>query len=309
MKNRILFFVVSAACLLPFVPVWAGLVVGAIWALTLGNPMPHFTRPAAKKLLAWSIVGLGAGMNLEVVARAGLSGVSYTFLGIFGTLALGWVLARAFAVPKQLGFLVSVGTAICGGSAIAAVAAVLDPPEDETSLALATVFLLNACGLLLFPMLGHSFGLDPRQFGLWSALAIHDTSSVVGAAMQYGGEALEVATTVKLARALWIVPLALGIAALRRNSGAKKITFPWFIVGFLLAAALVTYVPALKPAGEVLAWIAKRLMVVTLFWIGLGFSSSAIKKVGLRPIALGVALWVIVGSLSLLAIRGGWIHL
>ena len=309
MSPQTLFYGVSALCLLPWVPVWAGLLVGAGWALAYGNPLPRFTRPGAKKLLAISIVGLGAGMNLEVVARAGLSGFGYTFLGIFGTLLLGWLFTRALRVPSQLGLLVSVGTAICGGSAIAAVAAVLDPPEEETSLALATVFLLNACGLLIFPPLGHALGLDMRQFGLWAALAIHDTSSVVGAAMQYGAEALEVATTVKLARALWIVPLALGLAAWKHSSGSKKVTFPWFILGFLLAAALVTYIPALKPAGESVAWVAKRLMVVTLFWIGLGFSSSAIRKVGFRPIALGVGLWVIVGSLSLLAIRAGWVSL
>jgi len=308
MKSRYLVLTLSVLLLFPWAPVWLGLVLGAAWALLWGNPCPQWTRPGAKKLLALSIIGLGAGMDLGVVARAGISGVSYTYVGIAFTLLLGGLLARALKVPSMLGLLVAVGTAICGGSAIAAVAAVLDPPEDETSLALATVFLLNACGLLIFPVLGHYWGLDSRQFGLWSALAIHDTSSVVGAALQYGGEAVQVATTVKLARALWIIPLALGLAAWKRSS-SKKVSFPWFILGFLAMAALVTYVPDLKPAGEMLSWIAKRLMVVTLFWIGLGFSSSALKKVGLRPIAMGVILWGIVAFLSLVAIRAGWVQL
>lgn len=309
MTPRQLFYLVSAVCLLPYLPIWAGLLIGVAWALAFGNPCPEITRPGAKKLLALSIVGLGAGMDLGVVAKTGVSGVGYTFVGILATLGLGTLFARWIRVPGQLGLLISVGTAICGGSAIAAVAAVLDPPEEETSLALATVFLLNACALLFFPSVGSWIGLDARQFGLWSALAIHDTSSVVGAAIQYGGEALEVATTVKLARALWIVPLALSISAWKHSSSKKKkITFPWFIVGFLVAAALVTYFPVLRPAGQWVNALAKRLMVVTLFWIGMGFSPQAIKKVGFRPIGLGLSLWLVVGAISLLAIYEGWIR-
>jgi uncharacterized integral membrane protein (TIGR00698 family) len=225
-------------------------------------------------------------------------------------LALGWWLARLLKVERDAGLLISVGTAICGGSAIAAVAPVLRAKEHEISVALATVFLLNAVALVIFPPIGHAVGLGQEAFGLWSALAIHDTSSVVGAGLAYGPRALEVATTVKLARALWIVPLTLGIGWMVARKGqasadAPPVKKPWFIAGFLAMAALVTFIPALHTGGHVIAAAAQRVLVLTLFLIGAGLSREALRTVGLRPFLQGLVLWLIVGSLGLGAVKLG----
>jgi len=256
------------------------------------------------------VVGLGADMNLRAVARAGLHGLGYTTLSITLVLALGWWLARLLKVERDAGLLISVGTAICGGSAIAAVAPVLRAREHEISVALATVFLLNAAALVLFPPLGHLAHLDQEPFGLWAALAIHDTSSVVGAGLAYGPRALEVATTVKLARALWIVPLTLllGWWVARRDAAAvdaPPVKQPWFIAGFLAMAALVTFVPALHAPGHLVAAAARRALVLTLFLIGAGLSREALRTVGFRPFLQGLLLWLIVGSLGLGAVKLG----
>jgi uncharacterized integral membrane protein (TIGR00698 family) len=311
----------AVLCLLPDIPflhwhawpAWLGLVVGVVVALTLGNPHAPRTRPLVSRLLAWSVMGLGAAMNLRTVALVGLQGFGYTMVGISLTLILGAWLGRWLKVSHKTAILVSVGTAICGGSAIAAAAPVIRAQEEETSVALATVFLLNAAALLIFPVIGHALQLGERSFGLWAALAIHDTSSVVGAAASYGGDALVVATTTKLARALWIVPLtlALGVWVARREHrevGHAKVKRPWFILGFLAAAALVTFLPVLKPAGAVVAKIAVRTLVLTLFFLGLGLSRASISKVGVRPFLQGILLWLLVGSGTLSAILMGWIH-
>ena len=296
--------------LAPFTPAAAALLGGALLALTLGNPMPAQTRAWTQRLLPLAVVGLGADMNLRAVARAGLHGLGYTALSLAIVLALGWRLARLLKVERDAGLLISVGTAICGGSAIAAVAPVLRAKEDAISMALATVFLLNAAALVIFPPLGHAAGLSQDAFGLWSALAIHDTSSVVGAGLAYGPRALEVATTVKLARALWIVPLTLGIGWLVARRGeatleAPPVKKPWFIAGFLAVAALVTFVPALQGPGHLLAVAARRLLVLTLFLIGAGLSREALRRVGLRPFLQGLLLWLMVGSLGLGAVKLG----
>jgi uncharacterized integral membrane protein (TIGR00698 family) len=251
-------------------------------------------------------------MNLRAVARAGLHGLGYTALSLVLVLALGWWLARLLKVERDAGLLISVGTAICGGSAIAAVAPVLHAKEHEISVALATVFLLNAAALLIFPPLGHAAGLGQDAFGLWAALAIHDTSSVVGAGLAYGPRALEVATTVKLARALWIVPLTLSIGWIVARRGAASIDAPpvkkpWFIAGFLIMAALVTFVPGLHAPGQFIAIAARRVLVLTLFLIGAGLSREALRSVGLRPFLQGLLLWLIVGSLGLGAVKLGWL--
>jgi uncharacterized integral membrane protein (TIGR00698 family) len=301
----------AALCLLPFVSTAAALLAGIAVALGAGNPYAAFTRKQTHRLLAWSVIGLGAAMDLRVVVRVGAHGVLYTVLGISTALALGALLARLLRISSATALLISVGTAICGGSAIAAVVPVVRAKEHEASVALATVFLLNAVALVLFPPVGHAVGLTEEQFGLWSALAIHDTSSVVGAAMQYGPRALEVATTVKLARALWIVPLTLALGAYyaRRKGEATqgRAAKPWFILGFVLAAALVTFVPALKPAGHVVSRLAKQGLVLTLFLIGVNLTPSALKSVGVRPLAQGVLLWVAVAGLSLGAIALHWV--
>jgi len=296
--------------LAPFTPAAAALVGGAVLALTVGNPRAALTRTWTHRLLPLAVVGLGADMDLRAVAKAGLHGLGYTALSLALVLALGLWLARVLKVDREAGLLISVGTAICGGSAIAAVAPVVRAREQAISIALATVFLLNAAALVIFPPLGHAAGLGQDAFGLWSALAIHDTSSVVGAGLAYGPRALEVATTVKLARALWIVPLTFGLGwvVARRNPtspGAPLAKRPWFIAGFLAMAALVTFVPALRVPGHLLAAGARRVLVLTLFLIGAGLGRDALRSVGLRPFLQGLLLWLIVGSLGLGAARLG----
>jgi uncharacterized integral membrane protein (TIGR00698 family) len=296
--------------LAPITPAAAALVGGALIALTVGNPWQSRTRTWTHQLLPLAVVGLGADMNLRAVAKAGLHGLGYTAISILLVLALGWWLARLMKVERDAGVLISVGTAICGGSAIAAVAPVLRAKEHEISIALATVFLLNAVALVIFPPIGHAAGLGQEAFGLWSALAIHDTSSVVGAGLAYGPRALEVATTVKLARALWIVPLTLGIGWLvaRRNEASgddPPVKKPWFIAGFLVMAALVTFVPELHAPGHLVAAIARRVLVLTLFLIGAGLSREALRSVGLRPFMQGLVLWLLVGSMGLAAVKLG----
>ncbi|HJV38834.1 MAG TPA: putative sulfate exporter family transporter [Geothrix sp.] len=298
--------------LAPFTPAAAALVGGAALALTLGNPEASLTRRWTHRLLPLAVIGLGADMNLRAVAKAGLHGLGYTALSLALVLALGLWLARTLKVDSETGLLISVGTAICGGSAIAAVAPVIRARDHGISVALATVFLLNAAALVIFPPLGHATGLGQDAFGLWSALAIHDTSSVVGAGLAYGPRALEVATTVKLARALWIVPLTFGIGWVmaRRepaSADAPPVKKPWFIAGFLAMAALVTFVPALQVPGHLVAAAARRVLVLTLFLIGAGLSREALRSVGLRPFLQGLVLWLIVGSLGLGAVKLGWL--
>jgi uncharacterized integral membrane protein (TIGR00698 family) len=292
---------------LPGVPAAAALVAGIAIALTLGNPLAHRTRAISRKLLPAAVVGLGGAMDLAAVARVGAQGIGYTVVSIVACALLGTALARALRVERRTGTLVTVGTAICGGSAIAAAAPVIGAEDREISVALATVFLLNAVALLIFPALGRAARLDEASFGLWAALAIHDTSSVVGAGLQYGPAALAVATTVKLARALWIVPVTLVLGLVERARSGGRATrpgpFPWFILGFVAVAALTTYLPALRPAGVLVAEGARRALVATLFLIGLGISRASLRTVGARPLLMGVALWVAMGAGTLVAIR------
>lgn len=305
--------VLAVLAALPWISSGVALVAGIAVALTLGNPWPARTRALAHRMLAWSVIGLGAGMNLVVVFRVGLHGFGYTALGIACAFLVGTLLGKRLGVAEDTSLLVTVGTSICGGSAIAAVAQAIRARDHDVSMALAAVFLLNSIALLTFPAAGHALGLSQEAFGLWSALAIHDTSSVVGAASQYGAQALEVATATKLARALWIVPVTIVVAMERsRRRGAAdasrgKAKRPWFIAGFVLMAALVTYVPALHPAGPVVAAVAQRLLVVTLFLIGLGLSREALRSLGVRPLLQAVALWITLGGLTLAAILRGWI--
>jgi uncharacterized integral membrane protein (TIGR00698 family) len=308
---RIAFPILACTTLLPFVSPGIALMAGIALALTLGNPYPLTTARVITPLLQISVVGLGAGMNLVEVERAGVHGFFYTVIGITVTITIGLTMGWLLSTERDTSLLVTVGTAICGGSAIAAVAPVIRAKHHDVSVALATVFFLNAVALFIFPPLGHHFGLGQRQFGVWSALAIHDTSSVVGAAMQYGARALEIATTIKLTRALWIVPVTLIIGMLwNRGTEAKgkgKAKRPWFILGFLAAAAIVTFIPVLKPAGHDVFVGAQRSLVVTLFLIGSGLSREALRVVGRRPLIQGFLLWVIMGSGTLGAILLGWI--
>jgi uncharacterized integral membrane protein (TIGR00698 family) len=308
--RRIRRVVVAAGLLtlLPCVSAAVALLAGIAIALTLGNPYPATTRKLAHKLLAGSVIGLGAGMNLAVVGRIGLHGLGYTAIGIAAALILGVGLGRWLGVRRDAGLLITAGTAICGGSAIAAVAPTIGANDHDTSIALVTVFLLNAIALLVFPAIGHQLQLGQDAFGLWAALAIHDTSSVVGAASHYGERAVEVATAAKLARALWIVPVTCAIAAQRRRAGGSaRPRPPWFIAGFLAVAALVTFVPALASAGEIVTLLAHRSLALTLFLIGLGLTRPALRTLGARPLLQAVLLWLALAGGTLLAITQGWI--
>ena len=278
-------------------------VSGVIYALLFGNPFLARTSKLSGTLLGVAIVGMGGGMNLLQVLRAGADGLVLTVVGISAGLALGVALGRLFGVSRDARWLIAVGTSICGGSAIAAVTPILKAKPHDVALAVATVFILNAVALLIFPPLGHWLGLDQHVFGTWAALAIHDTSSVVGACYQYGPQALDVGTTVKLARALWIAPVALFVGWIVARGetpadGAKRprAKVPWFIPGFLLAAAIVTYVPGTAEAGRFAKSLAQYLMVATLFLIGANLSRDKIKELGPRPFLLGVALWLLLGT-------------
>lgn len=310
---RVLVPVLGALCLLPGVSTGEGLVAGVVVALTVGNPYATRTKQLTTWLLQGAVIGLGFGADLRVVVEVGARGVGYTLVGLAVTLAAGMLLSRALGVARDLGLLVTVGTAICGGSAIAAVVPAIGAKEEDATVSLAVVFLLNAVGLLIFPPLGHALGLSEHAFGVWAALAVHDTSSVVGAASAYGPEALAIATTVKLARALWIVPLAFALgawAARGRPAGegpAAKPKLPWFILGFLAAAAAATSLPPVHAVGHDLARVARQVLVLTLFLIGANLSRAAVARVGVRPLVLGVLLWAVSAASSLAGIEAGWI--
>lgn len=293
----------------PSVPAWLALLLGLALALGPGHPHGPRLKAATPRLLSFSVIGLGAAMDLREVGRAGLQGFGYTVVGISLTLLLGLALARLLKVREVAGTLISVGTAICGGSAIAAAGPVLHAEDEDLAVALGAVFLLNASALLLFPAVGHALHLGERPFGLWAALAIHDTSSVVGAAAGYGPTALLVATTTKLARALWIVPLTLALGARAGQGPAQpRAKRPWFILGFLGLAALITSLPALRPGADWVSALARRALVLTLFLIGAGISRQALRRVGPRPFLQALLLWLLVGGLTLGAILRGWIR-
>jgi len=283
------------------------LVIGLLFGLLFTNPFPAQTRKVSKILLQASVVGLGFGMNLHEVLHAGRSGFVYTLLGISFAMCLGMALGALFHVRRRVAFLISTGTAICGGSAIAAVGPITQATDDEMAVSLGTVFLLNSVALLTFPYIGAALKLSQPQFGLWAALAIHDTSSVVGAAAKYGAAALAIATTVKLARALWIVPLALSAAMIKRSKA--KVELPWFIALFCLAAVCNTYLPAGAHSYPIAVKAAKMGLTATLFLIGSGISVATVRRVGPRPLLQGILLWMIVSIVSLWLIWTGWIAL
>src|SRR5664279_6136822 len=307
MRSKILFVLGLAFCLTPWASPPLSLVAGLLFGTIASHPYPGESRQISKYLLQAAVVGLGFGMNLHQVLRAGRSGFLYTAVGIGFALIVGTVIGKLVAVHPRPSFLISTGTAICGGSAIAAVGPVVGATEDEMSVSLGTVFMLNSVALLTFPAIGAALKLSQTQFGLWAALAIHDTSSVVGACSKYGPVALATGTTVKLARALWIVPVTVATAVAK---GSKtRIQWPWFILFFCLAAMLNTYFLAGLPVYQLLSKLGKLLLIFTLFLIGATLSPAALRKVGPRPLIQGVLLWMVVGAISLLAIRAGWISI
>lgn len=291
---------------LPMVSAPLALATGFAFSFLFGNPLPAQTSQISKKLLKLSVVGLGFGVNFIEVIEIGKSSLTLTLISILATLVCGELLGRSLQIPANIRRLLSFGTAICGGSAIAAMAPVLKAKDEEISVSLATVFALNAVALILFPFLGRLLELDQQQFGLWAALAIHDTSSVVGASAAFGAAALTVGTTVKLTRALWIAPCTL-VAGLCLKSGERAV-LPLFIVGFVAAAFANSWLPAFDPAWNSLYALSKQTLVMTLFLIGAGLTRKVLGQVGAKPLLLGIALWLAVSASTLALILKGYIH-
>jgi uncharacterized integral membrane protein (TIGR00698 family) len=305
MNTKTIFFLLLILSATGFISAPIALCAGIIFGLAFVHPYSADSRALSKFLLQASVVALGFGMNLHEVLKAGRSGFIYTALGISFALLAGFLIGKLLSVRPTIAFIISTGTAICGGSAIAAIGPIIQAGAEEMAVALATVFILNSIALFVFPSIGSALHLSQSQFGLWAALAIHDTSSVVGAAKQYGVEALVIATTVKLARALWIVPLALVTAALKRSQ--SKIQIPWFILFFCLASIINTYGPQDPHLSQMFFQLGRLGLTVTLFLIGTGISRATLKEVGWRPLVQGVLLWILVGITSLYFIRIGWI--
>lgn len=296
---RLLFIILAilAALQSPAIALFCGIV----FALIFKNPYLKQSRKLSKYLLQAAVVGLGFGMNLHQSLAAGREGMLFTIGSVVGVLTCGWFIGHWVKLSPKLSYLISSGTAICGGSAIAAVAPIVKANEDETSLSLGTIFILNAIALFIFPLIGHALGLSQEQFGLWSAIAIQDTSSVVGAASSYGTKALEIATTVKLTRALWIIPLSLLSVFFFRNDKCK-ISIPWFILLFILAMVANTYITIPQETQSTISTLSHNMLSLTLFLIGSTLSPKTIKSVGSKPIVLGVSLWVLISVVSLLII-------
>lgn len=300
-SKQIIFVILLLLCLTSIISPPIALLLGLLVANLSGNPFLHFNHKAITILLQFSVVGLGFGMNATSALAAGKDGLALTIASIFSTIILGYFIGKWFNIDKKTSHLISCGTAICGGSAIAAIAPVIKSDEKQTSVALGVIFILNSIALFLFPYVGHELNLSQREFGLWCAVAIHDTSSVVGAANKFGAEALQIATTVKLARALWIIPIALITTVLFKNK-QTKIKVPYFIGLFILAMLLNTYVPQTAIIAPSLVLLAKIGLTVTLFLIGAGLNLSVLKTVGVKPLVQGVLLWIIIASLSLASI-------
>jgi uncharacterized integral membrane protein (TIGR00698 family) len=276
------------------------LFLGLLFALLCGQAYPKFNKKVSKKLLQYSVVGLGFGMNLHASLASGKEGMIFTIISVIGTMLIGMFIGcKLLKVNRDTSYLISSGTAICGGSAIAAVGPVIKAKDSDMSVALATIFILNAIALFIFPIFGEWIGLSQQEFGTWAAIAIHDTSSVVGAGAAYGEEALQVATTIKLTRALWIIPLALVTSVIFKNGG-KKISIPWFILWFIVAILLNTYVlDSVPEVGKVISGLARKGLIITMFFIGASLSTDVLKSVGMKPLIQGVLLWIVISVSSL----------
>ena len=306
-NSKTIFFVGLILCATGVLSPPIALLLGLIFGFSFVHPYDADSRALSKFLLQASVVGMGFGMNLHEVIRTGRDGFVYTAAGITFALIAGLLLGRLFEVKRICSILISVGTAICGGSAIAAVAPILQADQQETAVSLGTIFILNSVALLVFPAIGRSLHLSQQQFGLWAALAIHDTSSVVGASSNYGPAALVVGITVKLTRALWIIPVALGAAVLHRSK--NRIQWPFFILLFCLATVVNTYLPSLSNISQALSNLGRLGLTATLFLIGSSISRPALRQVGVRPLLQGVVLWILVAVSSLWLIVAGIISL
>jgi len=299
--REIIFVLAFILCLTSFVTPPVALLIGFAIAQLIGHPFLHLNHKATSFLLKFSVVGLGFGMNIQNAVYAGKEGILFTVASVTGTLSIGLLLGKFLKIETKTSHLISSGTAICGGSAIAAISPLVKANEKQISVALGTIFILNSIALFLFPFIGHQLHLSQMQFGLWSAIAIHDTSSVVGAANKYGAEALQVATTVKLARALWIIPIAF-LTTLFFKTGKQEIKIPYFIGLFILAMIINTYLPAVHAVSKQIIDIAKTGLTITLFLIGTGLSGSVLKSVGFKPLLQGIILWVVISIVALWAV-------
>ena len=305
--------VLSVCLLLGYVPgmsafsAWVtppvALFLGLAFALLCGQAYPKFNKKVSKKLLQYSVIGLGFGMNLHASLASGKEGMMFTIISVIGTMLIGMFIGRKLLkVSRDTSYLISSGTAICGGSAIAAVGPVIKAKDSDMSVALATIFVLNAIALFIFPVLGEWLGLTQQEFGTWAAIAIHDTSSVVGAGAAYGEEALQVATTIKLTRALWIIPLALVTSFIFKTEG-KKVSIPWFILWFIVAILINTYIlDSVPEVGKAIAGLARKGLIITMFFIGASLSTDVLKAVGVKPLVQGVLLWLVISIGSLMYI-------
>ncbi len=297
--NKLLFFIGVAACLLSFVSPAIALFMGLLLGFSVETPYTKQSAKVSKYLLQLAVVGLGFGMNLHESLQSGKEGMLFTVVSVIGVLAIGYWMGRRMKMDSKISYLISSGTAICGGSAIAAVAPILKASPNQMSVSLGTVFILNAIALFIFPPIGHLLELTQEQFGLWAAIDIHDTSSVVGAGAAYGHKALEVATMVKLTRALWIIPLSIATTFFFKQK-ESKINIPWFILFFILAMIANTLFNLPHSLTSFIVMLSKKGMTVTLFLIGSGLSLTTIKSVGVKPLILGVSLWIFIGVVSLL---------
>lgn len=299
--SKLLFFIAVFFCLSPLASPPIALLLGIAIAWLIGHPFQEYNGKVTQFLLKASVVGLGFGMNAQSALKAGSEGLLFTIISIVATLIIGFLAGKLLKIDRITSYLISCGTAICGGSAIAAVSPVIKAKEEQISVALGVVFILNSAALFLFPAIGHWLDMSQQQFGLWSAIAIHDTSSVVGAAGSYGSQALEIATTVKLARALWIIPVAFLSAFLFKNK-ETKIKIPYFIGLFVLAMLANSYLPFVSQAGSYIVTAAKAGLTLTLFLIGCGLSKKVLKSVGIKPFVQGVVLWVFISVTALWAV-------
>lgn len=306
--SQIIYVAIIALILLPLekmglmnITAPIALAIGLVFAFTLSNPFPTFNKKTSKYLLQVAVVCLGFGMNLQESLRSGADGMTFTIVSVVGVMLLGVGIGYMMHINRKTAYLISSGTAICGGSAIAAVGPVVKADSDEMGVSLGVIFILNSIALFIFPPLGHFFGLSETQFGTWAAIAIHDTSSVVGAGEIYGETALQTATLIKLTRALWIIPLAIATMFIFRDK-TGKISIPWFIFMFVAAMTINTYVALPAWFTDAMTWVARRGMVVTLFMIGASLTPKMLKAVGIKPLLLAIALWIIIGVSSLLVV-------
>ena len=296
--NSYYYLLLAFVCLTPWISPPIALFLGLAFALTLGSPFPVFTKKASKYLLQIAVIGLGFGMNLHESLKAGTDGILFTIISVVSVIIIGILVGKFYKVDKVTSYLISSGTAICGGSAIAAVGPIVRADESQMSVSLATVFVLNAIALFIFPTIGHWLNLSQIQFGTWAAIAIHDTSSVVGAGSAYGEEALKVATTVKLTRALWIIPLSIFTTFYFKSKG-DKLYIPWFILFFIIAMLLNTYLNIPTKITSSIVAVSRQCLTLTLFFIGAGLSRNTLKNVGSKPLLLGISLWIFIGLVSL----------